>query len=121
MVQFGFLFQLALKLGLQGGEAFGKVEIVFVLRIGSGELAFTGFQAIVEVFERVRDVLEEDQAQNDMLVLGRVDILAKLVSGLSKLLFKRFFFDLLLRRSPFCHMGCFLLCLIERMTDLPAL
>ena len=49
---------------------------------GSAPSRFLRDELRVHVLERVGDVLEEDQAEHDVLVLGRVHVVAELVRGL---------------------------------------
>ncbi|MCL2601110.1 MAG: hypothetical protein FWD88_08015, partial [Treponema sp.] len=39
--------------------------------------------------ENVGDVFKEDKAENDVLVFGRIDVLAEFVGGFPQLLFQR--------------------------------
>ncbi|MND08912.1 hypothetical protein D3C83_318640 [compost metagenome] len=52
----------------------------------------------MEFFKRIRDVLQEDQPEHDVLVLRRIDILPQLVGRLPELLLEGF---LLLRFRSF--------------------
>ena len=55
--------------------------LVRVFGIGAGVVAFAGDELGVLLLEGVGDVLEEDQAEDDVLVLGRVHVVAQLVGG----------------------------------------
>ena len=57
-----------------GGEVF-----VFVLRVRAFALLRDQFGVLL--IEGVGDVLEEDEAEDDVLVFGRVHVVAQLVSG----------------------------------------
>ena len=78
-----------LGIGLEEGPAclfrdpedIGGEILVFVLGIGAGVVALTGDELGMVLFETVGDVLQEDKAEDDVLVLGRVHVVAKLVSG----------------------------------------
>ncbi len=52
---------------------------------GSAPCAFCGFELGVLGLEGVGDVLEEDQAEDDVLVLGRVHVVAERVGGCPEL------------------------------------
>ena len=54
---------------------------VRVFRIGAGVVAFAGEQRRVVFLEGVGDVFEEDEAEDDVLVFGRVHVGAQLVGG----------------------------------------
>ena len=54
---------------------------VRILGIGAGVVAFAGDELGVVLLEGVGDVLEEDQAEDDVLVLRRVHVVAQLVGG----------------------------------------
>lgn len=60
-------------------EDAGGAVLVGVFRIGA--LRLLGFQFRVFGLEGVGDVLQEDQAKDDVLVLGRVHIVAQRVGG----------------------------------------
>ena len=66
-----------------GGEVF-----VFVFRVRTVELGLAFDQFGVLFIERIRDVLEEDEAEDDVLVFGRVHVVAQLVGGEPELGFK---------------------------------
>ena len=66
--------------------------LVLVLWVRSRVLTFSGSKPGIHIFERIRDVLKENQAEHHMLVLGGVDVLAQLVGGFPELLFQWFFF-----------------------------
>jgi hypothetical protein len=51
-------------------------------------VALTGDELGVVFLEAVGDVLEEDEAEDDVLVLRRVHVVAELIGGEPKLLFK---------------------------------
>ena len=53
--------------------------LVGVFRVGA--LRLLGFQFGVLGLEGVGDVLEEDQAEDDVLVLGRVHVIAQGIGG----------------------------------------
>ena len=57
------------------------VRAVLVRIFGIGPFAHFGQQLLMPLFEGVGDVLEEDQPQHDVLVLGRIHVVAELVSG----------------------------------------
>ena len=61
-----------------GGNKEHVFRLVFILvfRIGSGEIAFTGFEPGVQFLERIGNVFEEHQSEHDMLVFRRVDVFA---------------------------------------------
>jgi hypothetical protein len=63
-----------------GGAVFVRVFRVSALRLLLFEFGTLGL-------ERVRDVLEEDQAENHMLVLRRVHVVAQRVGGRPELCF----------------------------------
>ena len=65
--------------------------LVAILRIGPGVLALARQKPRVNLLERIGDVLQEDQPQRDVLVLGGVDVLAELIGGFPELLFEGFF------------------------------
>ena len=54
---------------------------VFVGIFGVGPLVLGRQKPLVHLLERVGDVLEEDQAQDDVLVLRRIHVVAELVGG----------------------------------------
>ena len=56
---------------------------------GRRPLASVGLEFGVLRLERIADVLEEDQAQDDVLVLGRVHVVAQGVGGLPELALER--------------------------------
>ena len=58
------------------GEVF-----VFILGIRAGEVALARDELGVVVVEGVRDVFEEDEAEDDVLVFRRVHVVAQLVGG----------------------------------------
>ena len=100
----GVVDQLAdrglLGAGLQVGPAgfFGDPEDVLgavfvrVFGVGAGVVAGFGLRAgeelLAVLFEGVGDVLEEDQAQDDVFVLRRVHVVAELVGGQPELGFE---------------------------------
>ena len=53
--------------------------------IRAGVLALAGLQLRVVFVESIRDVLQEDEAEADVLVLGRVHVVPQFVSGESGL------------------------------------
>lgn len=55
---------------------------VYEIRLDEGfaEIAFAGFQLRPVLFKRVRDVLQKDQPEHHMLVLGRVHVVPQLIS-----------------------------------------
>lgn len=75
---------------LEPAGGFGNPEDVFggvfvaVFGVGVG----FGGEDGVALFEGVRNVFEEDQAEDDMLVIGGVHIAAKLVGSLPESLFE---------------------------------
>jgi hypothetical protein len=56
--------------------------------LGVRALGLLGFELGVLCFEGVGDVLEEDQAEDDVLVLGRVHVVAQAIGHLPELGFK---------------------------------
>lgn len=70
--------------------------LVLVLVLGVGAFGFLGLQPVVQLHEGIADVLEENEAEHDVLVLGSIDVLAQLVSGFPELLFDGFFGGFLL-------------------------
>ncbi|MEA3220284.1 MAG: hypothetical protein OZX49_01390 [Immundisolibacter sp.] len=64
---------------LRHPEDAGGTVLVRVFRVGA--LGFLRFELGVLGLEGVGDVLEEDQAQDDVLVLGRVHVVAQRVGG----------------------------------------
>jgi len=46
----------------------------------------------MEFFEGVGDVFEKDETEDDVLVLGGIDVFSEFVGGLPELLFDGFFF-----------------------------
>jgi hypothetical protein len=64
-------------------EDVGGAVLVRVFRIGAGFLL--SLELGVFGFEGVGDVLEEDQAEDDMLVLGCVHVVAQRVGGFPEL------------------------------------
>lgn len=82
--------------------------LVFVFRVGTFKRPLAGLELGVDLFERVGDVLQEDEAEHHVLVLGSIDVLAQLVGGLPELLFQRFFFDGFVSLDS-GHIGIFLL------------
>ena len=76
------------RLGWHEEDPLGLV-FVLVLGVGAGAFAFAGLEFGVQNLEGVGDVLEEDEAEHHVLVLGGVDVLAQLVGGLPELLFQR--------------------------------
>jgi hypothetical protein len=64
-------------------EDAGGAVLVRVFRIGAG--LSVGFELGVLGFEGVGDVLEEDQAEDDVLVLGGVHVVAQRVGGFPEL------------------------------------
>ena len=61
---------------------------VFVGVFGIGALGLLGHQRGVLFLKRVGNVFEEDQAENDVLVLGGVQVVAQLVGRLPQRLLK---------------------------------
>ena len=59
---------------------------VGVFGIGAGVVAFAGDELRVLLLEGVGDVLEEDEAEDDVLVFRRVHVVAQLVGGEPELL-----------------------------------
>ena len=68
-------------------DVFGAV-FVRIFGIGAGVFAFACDQLRVVFFEAVGDVLEEDQAEDDVLVFRRVHVAAQLVGSEPELLLK---------------------------------
>ena len=64
---------VAAVIGTKGFSAF--------LGLGAFELAFPGHQLGMVLGEGLGDVLEEDQAEDDVLVLGGVHVVTELVGG----------------------------------------
>jgi hypothetical protein len=62
-------------------EDVGGEVLVLVLGVGPGVVALAGDELGVVLLEGVGDVLEEDQAEDDVLVLRRVHVVAELVGG----------------------------------------
>jgi hypothetical protein len=68
--------------GLPGDpEDIGAEVLVAVLGVGALVVALAGEQLGVMLVEGVGDVLEEDQAEDDVLVFCRVHVVAELVGG----------------------------------------
>ena len=61
---------------------------VFIGVFGIGALGGLSLEPRAPLLERVGDVLEEDQAEDDVLVLGRVHVAAQRVGGLPELIFE---------------------------------
>lgn len=66
---------------LRNPEDIGGEVLVLVLGIGPGVLALSGDEAGMVLLEAVGDVLQEDEAEDDVLVLARIHVVAKLISG----------------------------------------
>ena len=88
----GGLLRAILQVAPAGGrrhpEDILRLVFVGVLGIGPGILALARREQGVVFLEAVGDVLEEDEAQDDVLVLGGVHVVAQLVSGEPELLLK---------------------------------
>ncbi len=81
----GGLLGLGLEVGPAGflghpEDVFGLV-LVLILGIGAGVIALPGGEAGVVFLEAIGDVFEEDEAEDDVLVLRRVHVVAELVGG----------------------------------------
>lgn len=61
-------------------DVFGLV-FVGVFGVGAGVVAGAGFEAGAHFFEGVGDVFEEDEAEDDVFVLGGVHIIAEFIGG----------------------------------------
>lgn len=65
-----------------GGVLVAALQQAVELLAGDAVLRKLGPQLVAPGLERVADVLQEQQAEHDMLVLGRVDLAAQCVGGL---------------------------------------
>ena len=63
-----------------GGEA-----LVLVLGIGPGVLSFSRDELGAVLLEAVGDVLQKDEAEDDMLLFGRVHVVVELIGSERKL------------------------------------
>ena len=78
-----------LRIGLEEGPAglfrdpedIGGEVLVLVLGIGPGVFALSGDELGMVLLEAVGDVLQKDEAEDDVLVLGRVHVVAELIGG----------------------------------------
>ena len=66
---------------LRNPEDVGGEVLVLVLGIGPGVLAISRNELGVMLLEAIGDVLQEDKAKDDVLVLARIHVVAKLISG----------------------------------------
>ena len=85
----GWRLGVIANMGPAGGRrdeenAFGGV-LVAVFGVGA-HLLLT-LQALVDLLKSLGDVAEEDEAEDDMLVLGGIDVLAELIGGFKELAF----------------------------------
>ena len=69
-------------------EDIGGEVLVLVLGIGPSELALSRDELGMVLLEAVGDVLQEDETEDDVLVLGRVHVVAELIGGEPQLRFE---------------------------------
>ena len=66
---------------LRNPEDVGGEVLVLVFGIGPGVVALSRNELGVMLLEAIRDVLQEDKAEDDVLVLARIHVVTKLISG----------------------------------------
>jgi hypothetical protein len=66
-----------------GGVLVAVLQQTALLRAGDAVCGQFGFQLLAPGFERVGDVFQEEQAEDDMLVLGGIDLATGMLASVS--------------------------------------
>jgi hypothetical protein len=90
-------------------DVFGEI-FVLIFRVRARVVALAGSQLRVNLLERIGDIFQENQAEDDVLVFGGVHVVAKLVGRLPELGFEADNRTIALAGLSVCFWHCHLFC-----------